>query len=522
MADLPRGAVTFLFTDIEGSTRLVKQLRERYRDVLGVHQRLLREAFAAHEGHEIDTQGDSFFVAFASARDAVLAAVEAQLALSHNAWPEGVSVGVRMGIHTGQASPSDGRYTGIAVHRAARIGAAAHGGQVLVSQATQTLLEDEEEDLAVGLRDLGPQRLKDLDRPVHLFQVDAPGLATEFPPLRAENHAHAAPVAPPRPVLRRRGVWLVAAGIALVLGAALGAVLFTRGGGTRGLSLVHPNSVGVIDPASNEVVAEVPVGIRPGPVAAGGGSVWVGNLDDRTLTRVDVRTRANTRTVSLDNQTPTGVAVGDGAVWVAHGFLGRLTRVDPQFGQVTKTVDVVSPSDDGEVAVGDGSVWAVYAESTLARVDPSSLRVLDQAIAGAEPSGVVFAAGSVWVVNGGDQTVSRFIPATFTEGRLKTISVGDRPSAITFGGGAVWVANGGDGTVTRIDVRSYATFTLQVGPRPGAIAFGAGAVWVANGDGTVSRIDPSSRRVVKTIHVGNAPAGIAVGDGNVWVAVQAP
>ena len=184
MAELPSGAVTFLFTDLEGSTQLVKQLRDRYDESLAEHQRLLREAFAKHRGHELDTQGDAFFVVFSSARDAVLAALEAQRALSNYPWPDGNSFKVRMGIHTGQAAPVNGRYTGMAVHRAARICAAGHGGQVLVSQATQTLLEDEEEDLDVQLRDLGNQRLKDLDRPVHLYQLAGPGLAEQFPPLR--------------------------------------------------------------------------------------------------------------------------------------------------------------------------------------------------------------------------------------------------------------------------------------------------------------------------------------------------
>src|SRR5262245_56200974 len=176
MDDLPRGAVTFLFTDIEGSTRLVKQLRGDYGEVLAAHQQMLREAFDKHGGHEIDTQGDAFFVAFASAREAVLAAVEGQRALSGYPWPNGASVKVRMGIHTGQAAPVDGRYTGLAVHRAARICAAGHGGQVLVSQATETLLEDEEEDLSVVFLDLGEQRLKDLNRQVHLNLLFEPAL----------------------------------------------------------------------------------------------------------------------------------------------------------------------------------------------------------------------------------------------------------------------------------------------------------------------------------------------------------
>ena len=129
MTDLPSGAVTFVFTDIEGSTRLVRQLRGRYAEVLGEHQRLLREAFAQHGGYEIDTQGDAFFYAFPSAHEAVLAAVEGQRALSGYPWPEDTDVKVRIGIHTGQAAPVDGRYTGLAVHRAARVMDAATAGR---------------------------------------------------------------------------------------------------------------------------------------------------------------------------------------------------------------------------------------------------------------------------------------------------------------------------------------------------------------------------------------------------------
>jgi DNA-binding SARP family transcriptional activator len=185
LTELPSGAVTFLFTDIEGSTALVKRLRERYGDVLAYHARLLRAAFQQHSGHEIDSQGDSFFVAFQNPRDAVLAAVAVQRALAEHEWPGGADVRVRIGVHTGQAAVGEDRYLGLSVHRAARIGAAGHGGQILVSQATETLLEDEEEDLEdVVLEDLGTHRLKDLDRPVHLYQAVAPGLRHDFPPLR--------------------------------------------------------------------------------------------------------------------------------------------------------------------------------------------------------------------------------------------------------------------------------------------------------------------------------------------------
>src|SRR6476646_2004652 len=136
-AERPSGTVTFLFSDIEGSTRLLRHLGPRYAEALAEHQRLLREAFDKHGGHEIDTQGDSFFVAFRRAKDAVAAAVAGQLALAAHEWPDGAELRVRMGIHTGEPLPDTDRYVGLGVHRAARIGAAAVGGQVLVSETTR-------------------------------------------------------------------------------------------------------------------------------------------------------------------------------------------------------------------------------------------------------------------------------------------------------------------------------------------------------------------------------------------------
>ena len=184
LSSLPSGTVTFLFTDIEGSTRLLKQLRGGYRQLLTDHQRILRECFEAHGGREIDTQGDSFFVAFARAGDAVASAIDAQQALATHAWPEGVDVRVRMGLHSGEPRASGERYVGVGVHRAARVGAAGHGGQILVSNATRELVEDELPP-DTTLRDLGVYRLKDVDRPERLFQVETVELQREFPPLAA-------------------------------------------------------------------------------------------------------------------------------------------------------------------------------------------------------------------------------------------------------------------------------------------------------------------------------------------------
>ncbi len=181
--ELPRGTVTFLFTDIEGSTRLIQELADGYPAVLGDHRDLIGQAVRGHGGHVFGSEGDALFVAFEEATSAVGAAAEARAALDGHAWPDGRQIRVRMGIHSGEAVQTSGDYVGLALHQVARITAAGHGGQILLSEATRALLGG---SLPAGLelRDLGSHRLKDLARPEHLYEVTGPGPARSFPPLR--------------------------------------------------------------------------------------------------------------------------------------------------------------------------------------------------------------------------------------------------------------------------------------------------------------------------------------------------
>jgi len=183
MASLPTGTATFLFSDIEGSTQLLKQLGQRYVQVLADHNRLLQNAFEDSSGVEVDAQGDASFVVFNRAKDAVAGALAAQRALGAHIWPDGIAVRVRMGMHTAEPSVTAKGYVGLGVHRAARICSAGHGGQVLLSQATQAVLADEVLS-GIRLRDLGEHLLKDLDRPERVFQLVVPDLREDFPPLR--------------------------------------------------------------------------------------------------------------------------------------------------------------------------------------------------------------------------------------------------------------------------------------------------------------------------------------------------
>jgi class 3 adenylate cyclase len=183
MVQLPAGTFTFLFTDIEGSTRLLQRLGEEYASVLGEHQCLARSAFAAHDGAEVDTQGDAFFVAFRTAPAAVAAAIQATRALAEHVWPEGVQLQVRMGLHTGTPQLVGDHYVGLDVHRSARIAAAEHGGQILLSQTARSLAADSL-PLGATFRAVGTHRLKDLQEPEPLFQLVLPDLPADFPPLK--------------------------------------------------------------------------------------------------------------------------------------------------------------------------------------------------------------------------------------------------------------------------------------------------------------------------------------------------
>jgi class 3 adenylate cyclase len=232
MTALPQGTVTFLFTDIEGSTRLLHELGDDYAAALEEHRRILREAFARHGGVEVDTQGDAFFVVFAKASDALAAARDGQAALRRG------PVRVRMGLHTGEPIVAGGGYVGIDVHRAARIAAAGHGGQILVSQTTRDLAADN------GLRDLGEHRLKDLAAPERIYQLGD----GEFPPLKSLDNTNL-PL-PAQPLIGRK--------------KELADVLEAFRAGTRLLTITGPGGIGKTRfalAAATELIDDFPDGV---------------------------------------------------------------------------------------------------------------------------------------------------------------------------------------------------------------------------------------------------------------------
>jgi YVTN family beta-propeller protein len=498
------GTVTFLFTDIEGSTSLLKQLgRDRYGKLLADQQDLLREQFASHRGEEIDTQGDSFFVAFRSAPDAVAAAVAIQRSLAEHEWPEGVDVRVRIGIHTGEAAAARERYVGFSVHRAARIGDAAHGGQVLLSSTTRDLAEDDLPE-SVFLRDLGLWRLKDVDRPERITQVAAEGLKTEFPPLRGAERVK------DRPATRRLS--LMAAALIGVIAAAVAIPVFALSSGGTGSSIsavvhapVSSDTVGVFQSARGKPIAQVSLGKHPTAIATGAGAVWVVNGDDDSVSRIDPHTNAVVQTIGVGDG-PSGIAVGGGFVWVANALGASVSQIDPRTNESVKTLTGLGrPSG---IAFGQGGVWVSDAsDRVVRRIDPQTDAVGGAIQVDAGADAVAAGEGALWVASESAGVVTKIDPSSGNEQR---INVGNGPSALAVGAGAVWVVNTTDGTVSRIDAVSNAVTGTKVGVAPNGVAISPDGmtVWVSNEQsGTLSRLNATDGAVTQTVVTGNRPEG---------------
>jgi YVTN family beta-propeller protein len=492
----------------------LKQLGDRYAAALAEHQQILREAVEERGGREVDNQGEAFFFAFASANSALGAAVLAQRALAAHDWADGNGVRVRMGLHTGEPAVGEERYVGLGVHRAARIGAVGHGGQVLLSNATRELVDGEPS--GVSIRDIGSYRLKDIDHFERLYQLDIEGLASDFPPLSAERVAERRP---------RRRILLGALVALVALVAVAAAVLVSRAGGAP---TVKPESLVKIDADTNEIVDVIPVGRSPREVEVVGDYAFAASESDGTLTRVDSRTGAATNSGQYDASD--GLAgEGDESLWVASVGRQQVTRVDVELPQidVSERVEgphVPLPSSTGAtaLAVGGNSLWINRSGAVerwhlypLRREQTYPLELDD--VGG---RGIAFGYGAAWSTLGSASNTLLRIDAV--SGRATRIPVGRYPDGRpAIGFGSVWVAMYDDNKVWRIDPDTgLPQEIIPVGHGPWSAAVGSGSVWVTNQcDGTVSRIDPDTNTVVKTIETGYNPRWLAAGSQSVWVGV---
>ena len=337
--------------------------------------------------------------------------------------------------------------------------------------------------------------------------------------LRQAPELAPAPHAWPRPAaLPRRRVALLAAGGALLAGAAVAAALLASGESRTKRVRLGANAVAAIDLGDRSVKHAVDVGPSPSHLAAGGRALWVTNADGHSVSRVDLDARAVRQTVPVGNG-PTGVAVAGGFAWVANSRDGTVSRIDENTNAVVQRIPVgANPTG---VAAGAGAVWVANAsEQTISRISPRSGRARRFDVH-AEPTELAVGAGALWMTSSGTRNVMQIDPRS---GRvLQRIQVGGGPSGIAVTGDAVWVANSLDGTVSRIDpATGTVVATIPVGNGPHSIAAGAGGVWVAEQFGDqVDRIDPDSNRVAERIALGHHATGLALADGALWVATEA-
>jgi YVTN family beta-propeller protein len=511
-----QGVVTIMHADVEGSTALTTRLGDVVgRRTLEGTKRIVRERVETFGGRQIDAVGDAMMFTFTSTRQAIVGAIAVQraLATAEEERPE-ETLPVRIGLNVGEVLERDGHPFGAAVNAGARVMSKAFGGQILASEMVVRLAGTMP---GISFRDRGRHTFKGFDERWRLYEVGWDQPAAAPAPRRRRRE--------PAPRRHKRLAGVAAAAATVAVAAVTAALLVAREEG--GAVVVPANAVAAVDVSTNEVSHVVEGVLRPGPVAFGAGSVWVGSLDDRTLVRIEPETSEVVSRIQLP-ATPDGIAVGAGAVWVVHGRLGTVTRVDPAFDAIVDTFQLAGRSNTyvtGGIAVGEGSVWAVFGDSTLARLDPSTNRKTGEVLAGTGPTSVIAAFGSIWVSNSGESSVERYSVGTFPDDPVDELTVGGAPTGLAAGADAIWVASPEAGIVSKIEASAVASSALPitVGERPSATATGGGAVWVASTGGrTLSRIDPTTSEVVETISLGNAPAGVAFGGDVLWVAVQAP
>jgi YVTN family beta-propeller protein len=319
------------------------------------------------------------------------------------------------------------------------------------------------------------------------------------------------------PPHRRTGALIAAAAVLLLAGAA--AFGISRVLEPDGLPGIDENAVGLIDPDGGRITAQYPAGRGPGAVVAGGGSMWIANTLDGTVSRIPADRH---QVFAIDvGGAPHGLAFGAGSLWVADGDARSVAQIDPGTNKVQQRIDVGNAPS--AVAFAGGALWvASGVDGTLDRIELGRVPGRRPIPLGSNPTAMAAGAGALWVASEEAGTVTRIEPRSGTVGRA--IPVGNGPSAVATGEGAVWVVNGHDGTVSRIDPATNAvTGTVRVCGEPTAVAAGAGAVWVAGGeDGTIARVDPDTTGVVERIHTGNSPSAVTVAGGRVWATAGAP
>ncbi len=507
----PGGIQTFLIADIRGYTRFTQaQGDEAAAQLAAKFAALTRETVENRGGRLIELRGDEALTVFDSPRLALGAAVDlqAQYLSATEAQPE-LPLGVGIGIDAGEAVPVEEGYRGGALNLAARLCSLAGPGEILTSSEVTHLARRVP---GISYRSKGRAQLKGLPPGTEIVKVfsEVGDPAERFAALKRDQSKA---VDQDR---RRRLIGLVAGTGILAVTVTVLVLLGIRTPG-RASALVA-DSVGLINPESGEILAEVGVGDRPSAVTYGAGSLWVANSGNGTVSRIDPESQAVIDTVQVGPEVA-GIIFGYGQLWVADSSEATVSRIDPKTSTVVQTTDVNSGPTG--LAAGLGSVWvANKLDDTVTRLDPDSGKIEKTIDVGDGPSEIAVGFGGVWVTNQFAGTISKIDPKTSSV--VDSINVGNGPRGISTGSGALWVANSLDGNLSKVDPETQSiTRTIEVGEGPSGVTSSAGVLWVTNEtQGTLSKIDATATEVVDTIDVGASPAMTAVTEEGLWVTIR--
>jgi peptide/nickel transport system substrate-binding protein len=501
----------FLIADVRGWTSFTQARGDEESGRLAARfAEVAREVIREHQGEVLELRGDEALCVFGSPRSAIRAAVALQQRFVEETIADpSLPLTVGVGLDAGEAVPVEGGYRGGALNVAARLCSRARAGEVLASQEIVHLARRID---GIRFTERGQADLKGLDRPVHVVAVRAESVDTveAIAPFIQSTTSAPAPH-------RRRNV--VAAVIGFLLVVALVAVPLARRSG--GSSQIAPNSIGVLDTDSGEVVSTLGLTTRPGSVAASTDDVWVTNPDAGTVTRIEPEGQDVHDPIRV-GQNPTGIAIGEDVVWVVESGGPSVSRISPDTNAVVGDAIGVGNGPSG-VAVGEGAVWVTNRfDGTISRIDQNRGKVVKTIPVGLDPRGITTGFGSVWVGLAGSNQVVRIDPATNKV--TKPIGVGNAPGSLAESADAVWVVNTLDDTVSEIDPDTNSVVDLiPVGDGPSGIAVVDGIVWVMNeADGTLSRIEPGEtpgQPSVRPLAIGSVPQGLAGVNGELWISV---
>jgi peptide/nickel transport system substrate-binding protein len=507
--------LTFLIADIRGYTTFTQQRGdEAAARLTAKFAAIVRELVTQFGGTVFELRGDEALCTFGSPRQSLRAAMALQQRFVEEVTSDPtLPLAVGIGVDAGEAVQSADGYRGGALNLAARLCSCAKAGEAVASYEVTHLARAIE-----GVRYVPGESvvLKGLAEPVRLVRVlpdgDDPAerIATL---LRSGQPAASTSTRSWRTPTRPKIVLAVAAVLALGAGVTVALVAPSSGGGHR-LARFDENTVGVIDPGSGHLVAEVGVDLSPTALVSGFDVLWSVNTGANTVSRIDPAQRRVTRTYDV-GVAPSAIAVGLGAVWVANSGSGSVTRIDPTTSD-SRTIDVgTSP---GGVAIARGAVWVTNTgDGTVSRIDPAQGVVTRTIDVGDSPSAIV-AGAAIWVTNSASDTVSEIDPSSASV--TQTIHVGNDPRDVALVGDDLWVSNNLDGTIARIPAGgSSVTDSVTVGSAPTKLAEAGGRLWVAlEGSASVAEVDLGTRQVVGTFRTGAVPSALVQADGRLWVA----